>query len=289
SDTSFNSGLSTKFNKPRYEYNLVRTDPQQQKLTSFVEPSRTDPSKVSPQKAAPRILPDISADTSSEPELPNRTRLDQVRNLELSSVVELLNEIKRNANARLLDMISKHTFVGVVDFHRGLAAIQKDVQLYLVEYQNMCSELFYQLTLTNFGNFGTIHLGKGLKISELLEMPEEEIASSCFRFDEMLKDYFRIKLEERDDGCNQQHNNMSSGIGVHDDSLKAFNELKLGGGKKDSPNYVIYRISDDKTQIIVEQKGRAASYDEFIELLPENECRYACYDFDYTLPGGAGK
>lgn len=82
---------------------------------------------------------------------------------------------------------------------------------------------------------------------------------------------------------------MSSGIGVNDESLKAFNELKLGGGKKDAPNYVIYRINDDKTEIIVEKKGRAVNYDEFVDLLPENECRYACYDFDYELPGGAGK
>lgn len=82
---------------------------------------------------------------------------------------------------------------------------------------------------------------------------------------------------------------MSSGVGVHDDALKAFNEFKLGGGKKDAPNYIIYRISDDKTQIVIDTKGRAATYDEFTELLPENECRYAVYDFDYELAGGAGK
>ena len=82
---------------------------------------------------------------------------------------------------------------------------------------------------------------------------------------------------------------MSSGVGVNDESLKAFNEFKLGGGKKDPPNYIIYRISDDKTEIIIDKKGRTETYDEFTELLPENECRFAVYDFDYELPGGAGK
>lgn len=82
---------------------------------------------------------------------------------------------------------------------------------------------------------------------------------------------------------------MSSGVGVNDEALTAFNEFKLSGGKKDAPNYIIYRISDDKTQIIIDTKGRTSNYEEFTELLPENECRYAVYDFDYELSGGAGK
>jgi len=82
---------------------------------------------------------------------------------------------------------------------------------------------------------------------------------------------------------------MSSGVGVSDDALKAFNEFKLGGGRKDAPNYIIYRISDDKSTIIIDSKGKTENYEEFTELLPENECRYAVYDFDYQLPGGAGK
>lgn len=75
---------------------------------------------------------------------------------------------------------------------------------------------------------------------------------------------------------------------MHDDALTAFNNFKLGGRKAET-NYVIYVLSDDKTQIVVEKKGLASSYDEFVNELPENDCRYAVYDFEFELPNNEGK
>lgn len=78
---------------------------------------------------------------------------------------------------------------------------------------------------------------------------------------------------------------MSSGVAVHDDALSAFNELKLGKNVK----FVIYKISDDKTQIVVEEKSSDPDYEIFLSKLPENDCRYAVYDFEYELASGEGK
>lgn len=79
-----------------------------------------------------------------------------------------------------------------------------------------------------------------------------------------------------------------SGVGVSDEAVSLFNELKIGS-KKGNINYIIYKISDDKTTIVVENSGKADSYDEFIEQFPENDCRYAVYDFEFELPNGEGK
>lgn len=74
-------------------------------------------------------------------------------------------------------------------------------------------------------------------------------------------------------------------VAVNDESLKAFNELKLGKNHK----YVIYKISDDKTEIVVAKTSPEGSYDDFIGELPENDCRYAVYDFEYETASGEGK
>ena len=64
-------------------------------------------------------------------------------------------------------------------------------------------------------------------------------------------------------------------VTVADESLTAFNDLKLGRKYK----FVIFTLNDEKTQIVVEQTSTEQEYDAFLEKLPENECRYAVYDF----------
>jgi len=76
-----------------------------------------------------------------------------------------------------------------------------------------------------------------------------------------------------------------SGVAVHDSSLTAFNELKLGKTHK----FVIYAINDAKTEIVVSKASAEDKYDDFVAELPENDCRYAVYDFEYETPSGEGK
>ncbi|KZV74236.1 hypothetical protein PENSPDRAFT_626226 [Peniophora sp. CONT] len=73
-----------------------------------------------------------------------------------------------------------------------------------------------------------------------------------------------------------------SGVAVDDACLQAFQELKLGKKLK----YIIYQVSADKTQIIVTKKSDDPSYDNFLADLPENECRWAVYDFEFEKDGG---
>lgn len=66
--------------------------------------------------------------------------------------------------------------------------------------------------------------------------------------------------------------------------LDKFAELKTG--KK--LTYVIYGLSEDKRSIIVLKTSEEKDFDTFVGELPEKECRWAVYDFEYTLPGGEG-
>ena len=88
----------------------------------------------------------------------------------LKSIKELRAEAREDMHDELTEMFAAHTFVGVVDESRRLAAIQGGVKLYLVDYGHACFEYFYQLGLTDFGNFGVIRFNPTLDLTELLRM-----------------------------------------------------------------------------------------------------------------------
>lgn len=78
-----------------------------------------------------------------------------------------------------------------------------------------------------------------------------------------------------------------SGVGLAPSCISTYEELKLGKAPK--PKYIIYKLSDDKKNIEVETTSQEMDYKQFLDKLPDGDCRYAIYDFDYELPGGEGK
>ncbi|PSK56550.1 Cofilin [Elsinoe australis] len=88
----------------------------------------------------------------------------------------------------------------------------------------------------------------------------------------------------------------SSGVSVSPDCITAFNDLKLGKSTK----WVIYKISDDWKEIVVEESSTTDDYSTFREKLLNAKSknkrgeegmggRYAVYDFEYESAGGEGK
>jgi len=75
---------------------------------------------------------------------------------------------------------------------------------------------------------------------------------------------------------------MSSGVAVNSDCLNVFQELKLRKKHK----YIIFGLSPDKTEIVSVKTGTSTDYDEFLTDLPENECRWAIYDFAFQKEDG---
>ncbi|KAL0058236.1 cofilin [Marasmius tenuissimus] len=73
-----------------------------------------------------------------------------------------------------------------------------------------------------------------------------------------------------------------SGVSVHDECVQSYQELKLSKKLK----YIIYKLNDNNTQIVVEKKSDSKDYEDFIGDLPETECRWAVYDFEFSKDGG---
>ena len=61
--------------------------------------------------------------------------------------------------------------------------------------------------------------------------------------------------------------------------------MKLGKKYK----FILYGLNDDKTQIVVKETSTDPSYDAFLDKLPENDCLYAVYDFEYQISESEGK
>ncbi|KAL2540151.1 Actin-depolymerizing factor 7 [Abeliophyllum distichum] len=71
--------------------------------------------------------------------------------------------------------------------------------------------------------------------------------------------------------------NSASGMAVLDECKLKFLELKV----KRNYRYIVFKIENQ--EVVVEKLGNPQDdYDDFTASLPENECRYAVYDFDFT-------
>ncbi len=91
----------------------------------------------------------------------------------LVSVRELRAEVRDDMHHELTEIFANHTFVGVVDERRRLAAMQSGVKLFLVDYGSVCYEYFYQIGLTDFGNFGVIRFSPPPGPARLISMAAE--------------------------------------------------------------------------------------------------------------------
>ncbi|KMT16622.1 hypothetical protein BVRB_3g049080 [Beta vulgaris subsp. vulgaris] len=73
--------------------------------------------------------------------------------------------------------------------------------------------------------------------------------------------------------------NAQSGIGVAEQCKTIFTELQ----RKKVHRYVVFKIDEKKKEVSVEKTGGPAeSYDDFLASLPESDCRYAVYDYDFV-------
>ena len=77
----------------------------------------------------------------------------------------------------------------------------------------------------------------------------------------------------------------STGVEVSDEVATSFNKFKLGQ-EPYKLRYFIYEIKDKKTIVIEKQGAREKTYDDFVEELPENDCRYGLIDIEFETDDG---
>ncbi|KAI0390939.1 histidine kinase-like ATPase [Xylariaceae sp. FL0594] len=151
-----------------YENNLVRTDASLRKITSmFPTTSKSANDSNANTKTS-------GGATGADPELDYEVTDREPVHCRLTSVRDLRTDVRDDMHHELTELIANHTFVGIVDEKRRLAAIQSGVKLFLVDYGRACFEYFYQVGLTDFGNFGVIKFQPPLDLQEVLTIAAEQ-------------------------------------------------------------------------------------------------------------------
>ncbi|CAK9191535.1 unnamed protein product [Sphagnum troendelagicum] len=80
--------------------------------------------------------------------------------------------------------------------------------------------------------------------------------------------------------------NAASGMSVSDECKQKFMELK----RKKTYRYIVFKIDEKLQQITLEKTGApGASYEDFTTELPENDCRYGVFDFEFTTEDNCQK
>lgn len=206
--TSGTANRKTPARPERNDSHLVRTDTNLRKITSMLPPATAAVGRG--------VLFDWGAGSDPRPEAQQAIQYETVeRDLtpcRLISVKELRASVRDEMHHELTEIFATHTFVGIVDDHRRLAAIQSGVKLYLVDYGHACLEYFYQLGLTDFGNFGVIQFTPPLDLREVLGIAAEQekriaadddfdadgivdmVADQLIERREMLLEYFSLEI-----------------------------------------------------------------------------------------------
>ncbi|KAI9883427.1 MAG: hypothetical protein M1823_004801 [Watsoniomyces obsoletus] len=204
------NGTSSTSRKKPYENNLVRTDAKMRKITSMLSTSRRKGTGVDYDKNQELMNDTPMGEADSYEQDPEKEHIV----CRLASIKELRAEVRDDMHQDLTEMFAGHTFIGIVDEQKRIAAIQGGVKLFLVDYGLICNEFFYQLGLTDFGNFGTIRLNPPLNLRELLSIaadaeqelssPDEEtfdwsaaiskVESQLITRREMLQEYFSLHI-----------------------------------------------------------------------------------------------
>lgn len=78
----------------------------------------------------------------------------------------------------------------------------------------------------------------------------------------------------------------TSGISCSDEAIDAFNSFKLRKGGR----FIVFKIGPHpetkEDQVLVEAEGASdASYDDMLAKFPDDDCRYAVFDYQYEQDG----
>ncbi|OAD52098.1 DNA mismatch repair protein Mlh1 [Eufriesea mexicana] len=135
------------------------------------------------------------------------------REVKLTSVLKLRKEVEDACHDGLKQILSELSFIGCID--QSSALIQSGVNLYLCDTQKLAQQLFYEIMLYDFANYGIIKFSEALPLYDIallgLDTKEagwteedgskEELATSVKELllekADMLKEYFSIVIDKK--------------------------------------------------------------------------------------------
>ncbi|XP_034936972.1 DNA mismatch repair protein Mlh1 [Chelonus insularis] len=153
---------------------------------------------------------DKENDEKSVPEFKSYSINNFRREVHITSILQLRKSVEDTYHEGLRKLLNESKFIACVD--PAFALIQSDVNLYICNTKKLAEELFYEIMLYDFANYGVLKFSEPLSITELSllgleleeagwtesERPKKEIAEDVRDLltekAEMLKEYFSIVI-----------------------------------------------------------------------------------------------
>ncbi|XP_053374339.1 DNA mismatch repair protein Mlh1-like [Mercenaria mercenaria] len=298
-----------------YAHQMVRTDSREQKLDAFFKPTNQDAELPDNEREALQSTSNIQASSSRSGEAPMETEMSRSSSTDKRECLRARRggilfapAVKKCFHYQiyikyfyffhrlaylhtffpltgLREMFSNHVFVGCVD--KEFSLIQHQTKLLLTNTSKLTEELFYQLFIFDFGNFGLLRLSEPAPIYDLAMMaldleesgwtdadgPKENLATYIVSFlkskSEMLQDYFSIEIDQK--------GNMHTLPLVLDDyvpDLEGLPMLVLRLATEvdwDSEKQCFESFSREMSNFYAMKKSLFASTDDSSEQKPEND------------------
>uniref|UniRef100_A0A672H2Y0 DNA mismatch repair protein MLH1 n=1 Tax=Salarias fasciatus TaxID=181472 RepID=A0A672H2Y0_SALFA len=216
------SGATAEPSERVYAHQMVRTDCRAQKLDAFLQPKEKPPPPPPPPPPEPvtTLRPGHThTHTHSKSHSYKHLHHDNVSSydrqepqifLQRSIFLDLTGFSLGSSG--LQEMLQNHSFVGCVNPQWTL--VQHHTKLYLLNTSKLSQELFYQILIYDFGNFGVLRLSTPAPLYDLAMLaldseesgwseddgPKEGLAQYIVDFlkkkAEMLEDYFSIEIDQ---------------------------------------------------------------------------------------------
>ncbi|RWS17519.1 DNA mismatch repair protein Mlh1-like protein [Dinothrombium tinctorium] len=193
----------TSLRTPKSKTNLSQTN--ESPSSTKKSPSK-NPSKILRTDPRHRTIEEMI----SQKNIANSTGKNNFRRVvRLYSIHCLKRNVERSIDFDLQKLLKDSQFIGCVD--NGTFIIQSNDKLILVNCEILSKELFYQLYLEEFMNFGSITLKKPLSIQQLYDIylikfkDEKKVLDSKLATKllvhkrEMLSDYFALDIDANGD------------------------------------------------------------------------------------------
>ncbi|XP_012063394.1 PREDICTED: DNA mismatch repair protein Mlh1 [Atta cephalotes] len=132
--------------------------------------------------------------------------------VKLTSILKLRKDVEDECHEGLRDILANLTFVGCID--QTSALIQSGVNLYICNTRKLTEELFYEIMLYDFANFGIIKFSERISLFDLAMIaldsgetgwteedgPKEELAARVKELllekADMMNEYFSVVMDK---------------------------------------------------------------------------------------------
>ncbi|KRY70259.1 DNA mismatch repair protein Mlh1 [Trichinella pseudospiralis] len=167
------SFLSTSLSTSVQDCHIVRVDCNDRKLDEFLNTS----SALSSEQihlTFPDSVVNLNSEESDQDKInssslaPDKSKAVNKRVLNLTSVLELQQQICENSSVELRNLFRMHTFVGCVN--PKLTLMQCSTSLYMIDMEVISEELFYQILIMRFGNLDSFRITEPVSIRNLLNI-----------------------------------------------------------------------------------------------------------------------